>query len=197
MTRLTGLSFFFGSILAFAGVSASLPGSAEATIVKPLSIADMAKRADLVVHGTVVRQTASWNPEHTRIYTVTEIQVTEALKGAAVPGSIVPVRQLGGVADSIVQSIAGNARFAPAEELVIFLDKDETLPWHYVIGMAQGKFSVTAGAAPSVAQDLSDLAFIRPEPAGAPTAIGPAASPAGPAPLADFKTRIRAALAAP
>jgi hypothetical protein len=197
VTRLTGLSFLIVSALAFAGLSSMQPGRAEATIVKPLSVADMAKRADLVVHGTVLRQTASWNPEHTRIYTVTEIQVTEALKGVAAPGSIVPVRQLGGVADGIVQSIAGNARFTPAEELVVFLDKDETLPWHYVIGMAQGKFSVTPGGTPSVAQDLSDLAFIRPDAAGAAQAVGPAATPAGPAPLEAFKARVRAALAAP
>lgn len=197
MTRLSGLSILLASLVAFAGLSTTLPGRAEATIVKPLSVADMAKRADLVVHGTVVRQTASWNPEHTRIYTVTEIQVTEALKGVAAPGSIVPVRQLGGVADGIVQSIAGNARFAPAEELVLFLDKDETLPWHYVIGMAQGKFSVTGGATPSVAQDLSDLAFIRPDAAAAVQPASPVATPAGPAPLEAFKARVRAALATP
>lgn len=182
-------------LAALASLAAVSP--AAATIVKRLSTADMTKRADVIVQGTVLRQTAAWNPEHTRIYTVTEIRVAESLKGAATPGSVVSIRQLGGVVDGTIQTIPGNAKFAAAEQVLVFLDKDETLPWHYVIGMAQGKLSVSgAGPAAQVRSDLADLAFVAPGP-DAVMSLPAESGPGAPASLEAYKADIRAALRQP
>lgn len=193
--RFTRLSSLFATAVVAIGAWAATAG---ATIVKQLSVSDMARRADVIVQGTVVRQSASWNPEHTRIYTVTEIQVAESLKGGAAAGTVISVRQLGGVADGIVQSIPGNARFALAEEVVVFLDRDETLPLHYVIGMAQGKFSVSgAGGNALVAPDVSDLAFVRPDASGVLSPVAAPSAPDAATALTTFKAQIRSALQAP
>lgn len=195
MTRFARLS----SVLATAVVAlCGWVALAGATIVKQLSVADMTRRADVIVQGTVVRQSAAWDEAHARIYTITEIQVAEALKGGAAPGAIVAVRQLGGVADGIVQSIPGNARFAAAEEVLVFLDRDETLPWHYVIGMAQGKYTVSkAGGAAQVAPDVHDLAFVRPNVGGALTPVDATPQMNAATALGDFKRQIQSALLAP
>jgi hypothetical protein len=190
---------FSAALALFAGTAiVSTPIAAEATIVKRLTVAEMARRADVVVQGTVVRQSASWNAERTRIYTVTELRVVEALKGTATAGATISIRQLGGTLDGIVQSIAGNARFDVGEEVVVFLDQDEALPLHYVIGMAQGKFSVRrTGPAVQAAQDTSDLAFVRPNVAGALVPVEAPAPPPVDGGLEALKLAIRAANATP
>lgn len=176
----------------------TMPTDADATIVKRLGVADMARRADVVVVGRVLRQTATWNPERTRIYTLTEISVSESLKGTAAAGATVTIRQLGGTLDGLVQTVPGNARFVVGEDVVVFLDRDETQPLHYVIGMAQGKFTVSRTAAGLQAtQDTTDLAFVRPDPAGAlvPVEAGPAAPVDGG--LEALRRAVRAADATP
>ena len=179
--------------------TALVAGAAQATIVKQLTLGEMSKRADLIVRGQVVRKSASWNPEHTRIYTVSEIRVDESLKGGLAAGTVVPVRQLGGELDGLVQSVAGNATFQPDEEVIVFLDKDDTLPWSYVIGMAQGKYTVShAGGADAVVRDLHDLALVRPGPAGILGApIEPSAAVVLPPSLETFNADVRAALQTP
>jgi hypothetical protein len=180
------------------GAALCMPADAGATIVKRLGVADMARRADVVVMGRVLRQTATWNPERTRIYTLTELSVSEALKGTAAAGETVTIRQLGGTLDGLVQTVPGNARFGVGEEVVVFLDRDETQPLHYVIGMAQGKFTVSQTATGLQAtQDTSDLAFVRPNPAGAlvPVEAGPAAPVDGG--LEALRRAVRAADATP
>ncbi|MCK6571301.1 hypothetical protein L6V77_09395 [Myxococcota bacterium] len=174
------------------------PSPADATIVKRLTVSEMARRADVVVLGRVVGQTATWNPERTRIHTLTELLVGESLKGGARTGETLTIRQLGGTLDGLVQTVPGNARFAVGEEVVVFLDKDEAQPLHYVIGMAQGKFAVQrSGPAVQAMQDTSDLAFVRPGASGAlvPVEAGPASPVDGG--LEALKRTVRAAAATP
>ncbi|MBM4364162.1 MAG: hypothetical protein FJ104_15895 [Deltaproteobacteria bacterium] len=174
------------------------PNPAGATIVKPLTVSEMARRADVVVLGRVVGQTATWNPERTRIYTRTELLVGESLKGDARAGESLTIRQLGGTLDGLVQTVPGNARFAIGEEVVVFLDRDEAQPLHYVIGMAQGKFAVRrSGPTVQALQDTSDLAFVRPSAAGAlvPVEAGPASPVDGG--LEALKHAVRVANATP
>jgi len=171
---------------------------AEATIVRQLSLTDMAKRADLIVRGHVVRRTSSWNPERTRIYTVSEIRVDAAMKGGLAPGSVVPVRQIGGQVDGVVQTIAGDAHFTEGEEVVVFLDRDETLPFSYLIGLSQGKFSVRRDAGQAVVgRNTAELALVAAGPDGTLGAPISVAAPDAPSALGMLEADIRAALQAP
>ena len=150
---------------------------ARATVVVPLTVEAMTARADVVCVGAVVAQHAAWNAERTRIYTTTEVRVERTLKGKRTAGEVITVRQLGGVVDGISQVVPGNARLTPGETAVLFLDADETLPFHYVVGMAQGKFTVQpAPDGARVTQDVHDLAFM-PAAGATPTEASPAPSP--------------------
>lgn len=132
---------------------------AQATIVRSMSLNQMAKEADVVVHARVATQTSSWNDTKSRIYTVTNLEVVDTLKGDKAKTTL-QVRQIGGTVDGITQSIVGNANLKVGEEVVLFLDSDEKLPFHYVIGMAQGKYSIDRSAGePRVARSLAGLAL--------------------------------------
>ncbi len=168
-------------------------GAAGATIVRPLTVEMMAERADVVVRGRVVGQEAAWNDDKTRIYTVTRVEIAEAYKGGDKPGAVIAVRQIGGTVDGLTQSVVGNAKLRVGEELVLFLDRDEAKPLHYVIGMAQGKLGVSRdGPEPTVVHDVEGLAFMAP---GQRTVADLKAAPKAAAPtLAAFEARLRAAL---
>ncbi|MCB9540440.1 MAG: hypothetical protein H6704_29840 [Myxococcales bacterium] len=171
-------------------------GAAGATIVRPLTVEMMAQRADVVVRGRVVGQDVGWNDDKTRIYTVTRVEVAEAYKGGDKAGAILAIRQIGGTVDGLTQSVVGNAELRAGEELILFLDRDEAQPLHYVIGMAQGKFGVSReGPEPTVVHDVEGLAFMAP---GQRTVADLKAAPKGEAPtLKAFEARLRATLSAP
>ncbi|MBU0553814.1 hypothetical protein KKF91_01505 [Myxococcota bacterium] len=137
--------------------------SAEATITRALSLKQLAGESDAIIRGRVTRQASSWNEAHTRIYTVSEIVVVETLKGQ--PLKALEVRQIGGSVEGITQAIAGNAKLSEGEEVLLFLDADEDpqRPYHYILGMAQGKYSVLrrAEGPPLIARDLEGLALAR------------------------------------
>jgi hypothetical protein len=186
MKRTQRLLGFVAAVL----LGLSAPSTAEATIVRPLTVEDMTRRADLVCVGTITGQRSEWNVERTRIYTWTEVRISRTLKGKRAAGETVTVRQLGGVVDGISQSVPGNAKLLPGEEVVLFLDADEAAPLHYVIGMAQGKFTLSRGPGSiSVRRDVGDLAF-----AGA-APLAPAGAPAVPAQLEALEQAVRRASA--
>jgi hypothetical protein len=178
--------------LALASITVAAPPAA-ATIVKSLSLDEMVKSADVVVHGRVERRVASWNEERTRIYTVSEIRVEESLKGPARAGEVLRVRQLGGEVDGIAQTIAGNAKLAEGEEVILFLDRDEEKGLHYVVGMAQGKYAVDRkGAQPTVVRTLDGLSMADVE-QGQVRGLRHAPAVQAPPALDVFKAQIRAA----
>ena len=115
---------------------------ASATIVRSMSLAEMTRTADVVVRATVQGSSANWDENRTRIYTVTQLQVSHVLKGPVQNGEEIRVRQIGGSVGEITQRVAGNAHFDAGEEVLVFLDRDAARGLHYVIGMAQGKYTV-------------------------------------------------------
>jgi len=164
---------------------------AHATVVVPLTLEAMTERADVVCVGVVMAQRAAWNDDRTRIHTTTEVRVERTLKGKRAPGEVITVRQLGGVVDGVSQVVPGNAHLTPGETTVLFLDADEALPFHYVVGMAQGKFTVQpAPEGLRATRDVSDLAFM-----ASPGAAQPPAPPANlPARLEALEQAIRRAV---
>lgn len=156
---------------------------AAASVVVPLSIEQLAGKSTRVVHGKVISKHSSWTRDH-HLVTITEIAVAEALKGAADTGVLVRTR--GGLADGVGEQVSGEAQFVVGEEVVIFLHPSRVTDGSYsVIGLAQGKFTVTGSTA---VQDLSGLGFA--EAPGAPVQDR-AGEPIG---ITELKQRIRRAV---
>ncbi len=166
----------------------AVAGVAGASVVIPLSIEQLAQKAEVVVRGRVTAQHADWT-RGGRIVTTTTLAVTEALKGQ--PDAQVEVRSLGGSVGGVGQQVAGEVHFASGEEVVVFLRPTGLQGGSYaVVGMAQGKFAVSTRAqGPVATQSLEGLGFVD-EP-GQPV-VERAAEPL---PLADLSARIRRAVA--
>ena len=119
-----------------------LAPSAQATVVVPLDYGALTRQADVVVQGSVIAQTSFWGPSKERIYTHTKVAVTRTLKGRA--PSVLTVRQWGGQVDDVRMDVPGNADLKYGEEVVLFLSTDGQ--YHFVVALAQGKFSLAADA---------------------------------------------------
>lgn len=146
------------------------PAFARATVVVPQDVPTMARKADWIVRGTVRNQYADWDREHRRIYTFTEIEVLETLhrRAAVRQGDGLVVRTLGGEVGEIGMRVSGTARFAPGEEVMLFVRASERVQGTFhVVGMSQGKFTVdrSEGPAPQVVPGASGLAYARRKPA--------------------------------
>ncbi len=183
-------------ILAMLSLFLLVATPATATIVQALGVEQMAREADVVVHGRVTERTAAWNEGKSRIYTVTKVEILDPLKGPHTAGAVIQIRQLGGTVDGIGQTVVGNATLKVGEEVLLFLDHDPAKGLHYVVGMAQGKFAVDRrGETPTIVRDLGGLALADLGKDGLNglqhAQKGPQKGPA----LDAFKARIRAAFA--
>ncbi|HEU5450857.1 MAG TPA: hypothetical protein VFU76_02675 [Terriglobales bacterium] len=130
MKRLAGIAM----LLALAAVCG-------ATTVIPLSVEQLTADADEVVEARAVRSWSAWNPQRTIIYTFTDFNVTSRLKGAS--PDVITVKQMGGHADGLIQTIAGLRYFQDGEEALLFLRRsamnDGT---RVIVGLMQGNFRV-------------------------------------------------------
>src|SRR5690606_12655826 len=116
-----------------AGMSAS---AFATTALRPLSVEEMATRADLVVRGTVERIDSFRDGD--RIYTDIDVRVSETWKGD-VESETVRVRVYGGSADGYRTIVMGAACWSPYEEAVLFLVSNG-VDTYDVLSLAEGKF---------------------------------------------------------
>ena len=102
------------------GVSSSyaqnLPGGARPIQGGPVDVAELTRRADLVVHGLVTGRTTTWVGRV--IYTLYDISVLETLKGA--PRTTVSVAVVGGARGNVRLTVPGAPDLQNAEQVVIF-----------------------------------------------------------------------------
>jgi hypothetical protein len=113
--------------------SSSVPTSA-------LSIAELTKRADVIVLGTVTSIASDWNVNRTAIETRIDLKVEEIFKGRVDHGKIT-FRQLGGVVGEIASSVGEAAPFEKGERVAVFLFKNKRDQLQ-LVGFFQGKFAV-------------------------------------------------------
>ncbi|MGK2858456.1 MAG: hypothetical protein ACSLFQ_14745 [Thermoanaerobaculia bacterium] len=73
------------------------------------------------------------------VRTVTELSVTDVLKGPFVPGQLVSVAQPGGSTPTLSLAIGGTARFSPGDKVLLFLINDARWGWT-TKDLALGKF---------------------------------------------------------
>jgi hypothetical protein len=142
--------------------------SASATTIRSMSTAEMVTESTVIVRGTVGAQRGLFNADKSRIYTDSTVLVTRVIAGTGVGHGVGPttrlerisVRQIGGRVGEVSMTVPGVARLAPGEDVVLFLRTDGTR--HYLVGMAQGKFSLRKGPEGQtlVGRNLSGLHFL-------------------------------------
>lgn len=165
---------------------------ASATVVAHETLDEMARRVPLIIRGRVARSVAGWDVSHRRIWTWTELIVSDSIKGK--PRGLVLVKQPGGELDGIGQQVSGAAQFREGEDCVLFLEPspDEAGTFR-VSGLSAGKVFLTQWQGQDAAlRSTEGLSFVRPtggkvEPISSPELLG---SPE------DFIERIRAAVGA-
>jgi len=111
----------------------------SATQTKPLTIEDLSKKSDCVVHGTVLSTTVRRDPAG-RIYTTVELAVVEHWRGHGSANRFTIVHA-GGVLGEKGVVVSGQEHFDVGEEVVVFTvlnQRGEAI----TVGMAQGKFNV-------------------------------------------------------
>jgi hypothetical protein len=135
--------------------SAAVPALGTTVIAE--TIDEAVARAPIVVRATA-RQSQSGTDEH-RIWTWTELTVTEVLKGRA--PKVVLVKQPGGVVGPVGQAVAGVARFVEGEDCVLLLEPAVDEPGVLMVrALAAGKISFTTRlGAPQAIRQLAGLEF--------------------------------------
>lgn len=170
-------------------------GVAEATVAPRFSLEEMVERSERIVQGRSVRTWSAWDAERQFIWTHSEIQVSDPLKGARV--STVVVSEPGGSVDGVEMLIEGVPHYQPGDEMVLFLYRTPIGLWR-ARGMGQGKYKIwtdpQAGSR-RVRPDLGGVALV--DPAGAATARGTDLRQTEGMPLEEFKSRVRGLLARP
>ena len=122
---------------------ASLHQSAPATQTIPLSIEELIQRADIIAQGTVTSKRTK-RLGKSSIYTCIEVKITDTWKGTLTT-NVLTVAQAGGILGETIQVIPGQSQFSIGEEVVIFgvwNQRQEAV----ILGLSQGKFSVTTSA---------------------------------------------------
>jgi hypothetical protein len=140
---------------------ALFPCLALGTVALRLTVPELTAQAGLVVHADVVDQrVVPERGQRGEIYTRTTLRVRRYLKGDG--PSQLTVQQIGGQLGDLRLTVAGNARWAPGDEVVAFLDPDPERGLAYVVALAQGVWQVRRGERVTVERDLSGISFYGP-----------------------------------
>jgi hypothetical protein len=100
--------------------------------------------APVIVRGRAGMSYANWShgsDGRRRIYTFTELQVDEVLKGTVSSKSIT-MRELGGEKDGVGMQVVGAVRFERGEDVVVFLSEANPDGVFDVRGMMMSKYNI-------------------------------------------------------
>lgn len=143
-------------------ILALVSAAASATVVVHETLDDMARRVPVIVRGQVARSVAGWDEQKRRIWTWTEVVVSDPIKGKT--GAIVLVKQPGGEVDGIGQAVSGAAQFREGEDCVLFLEvaPDERTAFR-VSGLSAGKVEIRDWQGQtSAVRNTEGISFARP-----------------------------------
>lgn len=127
------------SVAALVALLLFAPSAARASVIVAKGFADLAAEADLVFVGTVERCESRWaDPGKNGIETLVTFSNIEPIKGPV--ENRLTLRFGGGEVDGIREEIAGVPRFAPGEQVVLFVRQERSLS--PVVGFSQGCFRV-------------------------------------------------------
>lgn len=130
----------------------AITSSSYATTVERLGLEDLVQKARTIVVGKVAGSRTYWSPNGKLIFTEFTIDVGESLKGQA-PRRL-SVTTLGGKIGGLELYVSGMPTFQPGEDAVLFIEQSGG--YQTVVGLGQGKFTVTNG---EVANAVGGLAF--------------------------------------
>jgi|GEM_PF-1660011 len=168
-----------------------LPQTANATVVKALSLREKVEVSPVVLHGVVQRVDVEWARPGAFVRTMITLKVTESLKGGHEPGDHVIVYRGGGRIGDFHQTAPGLSEYEPGEEVVLFL---EPLGATYVgIGIGIAKYAIHSERGEKVVThnpNVSGVTFIE----GKPPVIEHIV-PMPPTALSDFLKQVRSLVA--
>ncbi|MFH1811838.1 MAG: hypothetical protein ABIJ09_24080 [Pseudomonadota bacterium] len=175
------------------GLSTLTGAEVQATTVLAVPLEQMTAEAEVVVHARVGAQQVTWDQDHTRILTLTSIEVIEGIKGAR-KGDLLTIYQVAGTLDGVTFRIPGALDFAPGDEMVFFAQRFEDKIVSY--GMGLGKYRVQGqGPDKVVMPEFGDVTFVKRDSDGSYVPGG--APPEVVLPLAAFLSRLRTELEHP
>lgn len=148
-------------------------GLSQATTVERLSLEDLVRKAQRIVVGKVTGQRTHWSDDRRLILTTYTIEIQESMKGR--PSYSTELTTIGGKIGDLQLHVPGMAAFEKGEDAVVFIEDVGRVST--VVGLAQGKFSITNG---EVSNAVADLTFPDGRP-GKPLKL----------PLESFKKQIR------
>lgn len=135
-------------------------GGASGTTLKRMSVREMSQAAHAIVRARCITSSARWDAGE--IWTFTTFDVEETWKGTVPARITVPL--LGGTAGSLTSTVSGVPRFAPGEQVVLFLER--TAAGDFSIGSwVQGTFRlrhVRTTGEETVTQDTAAFAVLNP-----------------------------------
>ena len=136
---------------------------ASATTVKQMTLRDLAKHSNAIVLAQVEDASARYE-SNKEIYTYVTLRVLEPVKGPKAD-AIITIRQLGGVVGDIASVVPGTPTFRKGEEVVVFLTKNDASGHPWVMGLQQGKYTVSADekGRKSVRNEIDGLTLLRPD----------------------------------
>ena len=116
---------------------------ASATTMVELTEAELTYIADLIVEADVEAVDAEREDGANWIKTIVTLRLTRVLKGQAIEGDRVLVREWGGSIDGDVTEVSSAPVYTPGERVFVFLEPEERpdAMWR-TLGMTQGKFTL-------------------------------------------------------
>ncbi len=136
---------------------------AAATVMVEIPMEDLVATSDAIVHAHVLRTGTQLETYEGRLepHTITELRVDDWLQSDGDPR--IAIDEIGGEVDGRGSWIDGTPRYAPGDEVVVFLRQLPSGAYR-TVGMAQGRFDVVhtasgAGVTTVVQRDTSTLAF--------------------------------------
>lgn len=142
----------WAAAVAFAGIALLGVNLAGATTVQKFTVSDLAKKSESIVLARVEDETARMEPGSKEIYTYVTLRVLEGVKGSKRSDhaknpkggeEFITIRQLGGSVGNLISVVPGMPTFRKGEEVVVFLSQKDRYGYPWVMGLQQGKYTVT------------------------------------------------------
>jgi hypothetical protein len=139
--------------IAFALCSVFLTATwSHAAVVERLGLEDLVRKAHTIVVGKVTGSRTYWSADRKYILTDYTLDVNESLKGR--PGRSLSITTVGGKVGDLELYVSGMPAFQKGEDTVVFIEQSGA--YQTVVGLGQGKFTVTNG---EVANRVVGLSF--------------------------------------
>ncbi|HET8834716.1 MAG TPA: hypothetical protein VFN08_08300 [Gemmatimonadales bacterium] len=189
--------FILACLIALASIA-----PARATSVLPLPLDGIVSGAAVAFEGTCVSNSTRRDPVSGLVATFTTFAVHDVLRGSL--GTQYTIKQVGGElpAEGIAFRAHGVPTFKVGQDYVVFLPAPSSIGFSSPVGLSQGRFVVTPGAAGNEVtngRDFRDMTSGIPDtefPPGLAQKVKHAAQPVRRADLAEFKELVRSRIGA-